>query len=61
MGDTYRAVYTVRFREACYVLPAFQKKSPRGRQTAQRDVQLIGSRLRLARQDYEDRYGPKND
>src|SRR5208282_5514335 len=35
MGDTYRAVYTVRFREACYVLHAFQKKSPRRRQTAQ--------------------------
>jgi phage-related protein len=59
-GDTYRAVYTVRFRGACYVLHAFQKKSPRGRQTAQRDVESIRQRLRLARQDYEERYGSKN-
>jgi phage-related protein len=59
-GDTYRAVYTVRFKEACYVLHAFQKKSPKGRQTAQRDVELIRQRLRLAQQDYEERYGTKN-
>jgi phage-related protein len=59
-GDTYRAVYTVRFRDACYVLHAFQKKSPKGRQTAQRDVELIGNRLRLAQQHYEGRYGSKN-
>jgi phage-related protein len=26
-GDTYRAVYTVKFAEAIYVLHAFQKKS----------------------------------
>ena len=31
-GDTYRAVYTVRFREVVYVLHAFQKKSPKGDQ-----------------------------
>ncbi len=60
-GDTYRAVYTVRFREACYVLHAFQKKSTKGRRTAQRDIDLIGQRLRLAQQDYEERYGSKSD
>ncbi len=59
-GDTYRAVYTVRFREACYVLHAFQKKSPKGKQTAQRDVALIRQRLKFAQQDYESRYGTKN-
>jgi phage-related protein len=36
MGNTYRAVYTVRFAEASYVLHAFQKKSPKGIKTAQR-------------------------
>jgi phage-related protein len=56
-GDTYRAVYTVSFRSAIYVLHAFQKKSPRGIKTAQVDVTLIASRLRLARQDYKARYG----
>jgi phage-related protein len=60
-GDTYRAVYTVRFQEACYVLHAFQKKSPKGRQTGRRDVELIRQRLRLAQQDYEERYGTKSN
>jgi phage-related protein len=55
--DTYRAVYTVRFREAVYVLHAFQKKSPSGIRTARNDVELIARRLRLAQQDYEARYG----
>lgn len=56
-GDTFRAVYTVRFREAVYVLHAFQKKSPAGIRTARTDVELIARRLRLAQQDYEVRYG----
>ena len=56
-GDTYRAVYTVRFDRAIYVLHAFQKKSPRGRKTAQTDVQLISRRLKMASEQYEARYG----
>lgn len=56
-GDTFRAVYTVRFRQVVYVLHAFQKKSPRGRKTARTDIVLIARRLRAARQDYEARYG----
>jgi phage-related protein len=56
-SDTFRTVYTVRFQGAVYVLHAFQKKSPRGIKTAQTDVELVGSRLRLARQDHEARYG----
>jgi phage-related protein len=56
-GDTYRAVYTVRFRQVVYVLHAFQKKSPRGRKTARTDSDLIARRLRIAREDYEARYG----
>jgi phage-related protein len=59
MGNTYRAVYTVRFANPSYVLHAFQKKSPRGIKTAQRDVELAGKRLRLAQQHYEDHYGKK--
>ena len=34
-GDTYRAVYAVRFKEAVYVLHAFKKKSKRGSTTPQ--------------------------
>ena len=55
-GDAYRAVYTVRFERAVYVLHAFQKKSTQGIKTARRDVDLISQRLRLAMQDYEERY-----
>lgn len=54
-GDTYRAVYTVRFAEVIYVLPAFQKKSTKGIATAATDIAMIKARLRLAREDYEAR------
>ena len=56
-GDTWRAVYTVRFARAVYVLHVFQKKSTRGIKTAQHDVRLISDRLELATKDYEERYG----
>jgi len=54
-GNTYRAVYTVRFRDFVYVLHCFQKKSKRGAQTPSADVALIKSRLRLAEADYQGR------
>jgi phage-related protein len=47
-GDTFRAVYTVRFAANVYVLHAFQKKSKSGRETPQRDAELIKKRLREA-------------
>ena len=56
-GDTYRAIYTVRFNEVVYVLHAFQKKSPSGIRTAQLDVALVERRLKIAQQDYEARRG----
>jgi len=43
-GDTYRAVYTVRFGDAVYVLHVFQKKSKHGIATMQKDIDLIKSR-----------------
>ena len=52
-GDTYRAVYTVRFAEAIYVLHCFQRKSTRGISTSQRDLDLIDARLRRAQQMHE--------
>jgi phage-related protein len=55
-GDTYRAVYTVRFAQAIYVLHCFQKKSPTGIKTAKTDVDLIRTRLKLAQADYEAHY-----
>jgi len=61
VGGTYRAVYTVQFRSAIYVLHAFQKKSPTGIRTPATDIELIRQRLRAAREDYEVRYGKKED
>ena len=58
-GDTYRAVYTVKFEKVIYVLHAFQKKSPKGIKTAKGDVDTVERRLKLAREDYEARYGKK--
>src|SRR5258706_14807252 len=52
-AGTYRAVYTVRYEKAVYVLHAFQKKSPSGIRTARTDARLIESRLKAARDDYE--------
>lgn len=52
-GDTFRAVYTVRFARAVYVLHVFQKKSRRGIATPRGDLDLIRRRLRQAGEDYE--------
>lgn len=49
-GDTYRAVYTVRFKHAVYVLHCFKKKSTRGAQTPKPDMDVIRARLKLADQ-----------
>ena len=60
-GDAFRAVYTVRFEKAVYVLHCFQKKSPSGARTAHQDVGLIRDRLKAAQRDYEVRYEGKEE
>ena len=52
-GDAYRAVYTVKFRDAVYVLHVFQKKSKRAIATPKREIDLIKKRLREAEDDYK--------
>lgn len=47
-GDTYRAVYTVRIKDKIYVLHAFQKKSKKGIQTPQKEMDVIKARLKRA-------------
>ncbi len=47
-GGTYRAVYTVKFEEAVFVLHCFQKKSKRGIETPKQDMDIIRARLKLA-------------
>jgi phage-related protein len=52
-GDTFRAVYTVRFADAVYALHAFQKKSKRGIATPKREIERIRQRLKQAQAHYE--------
>lgn len=47
-GDTYRAIYTVRFTERIYVLHMFQKKAKQGIKTPKQDIDLIKQRLKEA-------------
>ena len=53
-GDTYRAVYTVRFAEVIYVLHAFQKKSRHDIQTPKQEMELVHVRLRAAETAYQE-------
>ena len=58
-GETYRAVYAVRFKDAVYVLHAFQKKSKRGIATPKGDIDLIRRRLKDAESHYAERLKEK--
>jgi phage-related protein len=53
-GDTYRAVYTVRFAKMVYVLHCFQKKSKTGIATPKQEMDLINDRLKAAQQKYRE-------
>ena len=55
-GDTYRAVYTVRFAGVLYVLHAFQKKSNKGIATPKHELDLIMARLKRAEEHYKQNY-----
>lgn len=52
-GSTYRAVYTVRFQNAVYVLHCFQKKSHKGITTPKHEMDIVTARLKLAREHSE--------
>lgn len=55
--NTYRAVYTVKFAKALYVLHVFQKKSKSGIATPKEDLELIVKRLKSAEEHYKLNYG----
>ena len=55
-GDTYRAVYTVKFQKVVYALHCFQKKSRHGIKTSQKEIDLIKLRLKAAEEDYNTNY-----
>jgi phage-related protein len=54
-GKAWRAIYTVRFQDAIYVLHAFQKKSTKGIATPTREIEMIQKRLSEAERDYRER------
>jgi phage-related protein len=54
-GNAWRAVYTVRFQDAVYVLHVFQKKSTKGIATPAREIELIKQRLAEAERDHRKR------
>ena len=54
-GDTWRAVYTVRFDSAIYILHAFQKKARKGIKTPMEEIERVRQRLRIAEQEHEAR------
>jgi phage-related protein len=58
-GNSYRAVYTVKFAMAIYVLHVFLKKSKKGIATPASDLDLIRKRLKVAADDYEEQYRSK--
>jgi phage-related protein len=55
-GDTYRCIYTVKFKGVVYALDIFQKKSKTGRSTPKKDIDRIKARLQWARRHYEENY-----
>lgn len=57
-SGTFRAVYTVRFAQAVYVLHAFQKKSKQGIATPQAEIELVRRRLSIAAEHYQQTYEP---
>jgi phage-related protein len=54
-GDTFRAVYTLRYAGGVHVIHAFQKKSKAGRETPRRDIEMVKQRLREAEQISKER------
>jgi phage-related protein len=58
-GDTYRAMYTVRFEGVVYVLDAFKKKAKKGSATPKADMDRVKRRLKIAQEHYEVNYRAK--
>lgn len=51
-GDTYRAIYTVKFEGVIYLLHSFQKKLKHGIATPKQDIELVKKRLKIAQENY---------
>ena len=53
-GSVFRAVYTVRFEEAVYVLHCLQEKSKSGISTPKQEIDLVKARLKEAEREHEE-------
>ena len=51
--DTWRVMYTLKYKDAIYVLHAFQKKSKQGIRTPKQHINMIRRRLKLAQEHHE--------
>src|SRR5437868_6551048 len=58
-GNAYRAVYTVKFAKAVFVLHVFQKKSKHGIATPRMEIELVKRRLEIAAEQYQQLYERK--
>lgn len=58
-GDTFRLLYSVKYKEVVFVIHVFKKKSKRGSEVPKEDRELIQQRLKRADQDYKEIYGKK--
>lgn len=47
-GNTFRTVYTTKYKEAVFVLHVFQKKSKKGISTPKPDMDIIQKRMKIA-------------
>lgn len=52
-NETYRAVYTVEFKEAIVVVHVFQKKSHHGIATPKKEIDSIKRRLKQLPEEYK--------
>ena len=59
--NTFRAVYTVKFSTAVYVLHALQKKSKKGVATPRREIELVKQRLKVAEREHRKRLKEAHD
>ena len=50
-SDTYRAIYAVNIGTVIYMLHIFKKKSKKGSETPKQDIDLVHTRLKIARED----------
>lgn len=56
-GNAYRAIYTVRFADAVYVLHCFQKKSKKGISTPKNEMDIVTARLKIAEAHHREHFG----